>query len=160
MAKRQEDRRSVDAVVTDIIRANGWEAQLEMYSLFSRWVELVSREAADHARPVRIDRGCLWLEVENSAWMTQLQYEKYAILDALNAVLRLGRIREIRMALPKKEQEFIPMQRPAPRVVYAPPPPEEVERFRQKLAGVIEDDACRESLEYFWYLSQACQRSD
>ncbi len=160
MDRRKRDARSVDAVVADIIRANGWEAQLEMYSLFARWTELVSAEVAAHAKPVRIDRDCLWMEVENSAWMAQFQYEKYAILDALNAVLRLGRLRDIKMALPKKERKFVPMKRPAPRVSYKPPSREETESFRKKLVGVIADDACRESLEHFWYLSHACKREE
>ncbi len=160
MNSRKRDARSVDTVVADIIRANGWEVQLEMYSLFGRWVDLVSTEVSAHSRPVRIDRDCLWLEVENSAWMTQFQYEKYGILDILNAALRLGRLRDLKMTLPKKERVFMPMKRPAPRVTYKPPSEEETERFHKKLVGVITDDACRESLEYFWYLSHACRRED
>ncbi len=160
MERQKGDTRSVDTVIADLIRANGWETQLEMYSLFSRWTELVSEAVGAHSQPVRIDRSCLWLEVENSAWMAQFQYEKYAIMDALNAVLRLGRIRDVKMALPKKGRVFTPLKPPLPKIVYSPPPEEEIKQFRQRLDGVIEDDACRESLEHFWYLSHACRRLD
>ncbi len=161
MKDRDEDVRTVDEIVAELIRANGWEKQLELYSLFPRWPELVSEDAGEHSRPVRIDRDILWLEVENSAWMTHFQYEKYEMLDAVNAILRIGRIRDIKMALPKKEQSFVPIGKDrGPTVVYSPPSPKEIELFQKKLDGLIEDDACRESLEHFWYLAHACKRSE
>lgn len=161
MKEKKNSGVPVDEIVADLIEKNGWEKQLEMYSLFSRWEELVSKELHEHCRPVRINRDILWLEVDNSAWMAQLGYQKYAILDTLNSVLRLGCIREIKMALSKKEAEFSPVKsRSGPRVVYEPPPVEEIARFRKKIHGVIKDDACREGLEEFWYLAQACHRLD
>lgn len=161
MENRQIDTRTVDTVVADIVQRNGWEKQLEMYSVFIRWETLVSADIWHHCRPVRIDRDILWLEVENSGWMAQLQYEKYGMLEAVNAILRLGRFRDIKMALPKTEQGFVlPRRTSGPRVVYDPPTEEEIAVFRQKLDGLIDDDACREGLEEFWYLAHACRRLD
>lgn len=156
---REVDQRSVDEVVADLIGKNGWEKQLDLYSIFRRWAELVPEEIAEHCWPGRIDRDVLWLEVENSAWMTELQYQRYELLEKVNSILTLGRIRDIKMALPKKDGGDVYGNRSSgTRVVFVPPSEEAVGAFDEMAAAHIHDKECRESLKYFWYLAQACKR--
>ncbi len=157
--KREPDNRSTTEILRALIRANGWEKQLDLYSIFPQWEELVGENIAMHAKPVKIERDTLWLEVENSSWLTELQYSTYDILEGVNSRLTLGRIRDIKMALPRKGEVFIPPQKPQIEVEFIPPDEESAAEYREK-ADTISDELCRESLFSFWYIAQSCRRSD
>ncbi len=141
----------VENIVRRLVRINRWEKQLELYSIFLLWEQLVAEEISEHAKPVRIDRDVLWLEVENSSWMTEFQYRRVEIEDGVNSRLISGRIREVRMALPKKGKTFTPRSPLRPQVVEGIPPSEEEHAAFCALAESIEDTACRESLISCWY---------
>ncbi len=145
VCKGKNNKRKIAQFLPSIMRQKGWEKQLDMHSVFERWGELVSEDAAEHARPVKIERGVLWLEVENSAWLSQLQYEKLEMLDSLNNSLVLGRFTDIKMILIKKG-EVNPFARPAPGpdVYFETPDRQKIDSFRSQIE-VIEDEGCRES---------------
>ena len=160
MNEREEDKRSVDDILQGLIRINGWQKQLDLYSIFSKWSELVAGDISEHARPVKIERDVLWLEVENSSWMAEFSYYKLDILERVNDSLSLGRIRDVKMALPKKGRRFIPAK-PAtgPKVIFESLDPELVEAFERKTSFIADED-CRQSLMNFWYIANACKRLD
>ena len=76
---------AVADILPSLVRQNGWEVQLDLHSVFGNWVELVDPETAGHCRPLKIRQGILWLEVENSAWLQQLRFQKYQLLETINA---------------------------------------------------------------------------
>lgn len=43
-------------------------------TVFSRWTELVGEAVAAHVTPVRLDGDTLVVEVDDSAWATQLKF--------------------------------------------------------------------------------------
>jgi hypothetical protein len=161
MMKKPSGSKPLGRVLPSMVEDQGWAKQLDLHAIFPRWPDLVGPEIRDHARPLKIDREVLWLEVENSSWLSQLQYSKLEILDAVNKILRLGRIRDVRMILPKKTEKnpYYEGPPPGPVIRYETPPSEEVERF-QLQAETIKDDACREALVQFWYLATACKRDE
>ena len=71
--KGQETAGSGADMLPQLIARRGWETQLDLHSVFPNWREIVDPETAGHCRPLKIRRGVLWLEVENSAWLQQLQ---------------------------------------------------------------------------------------
>jgi hypothetical protein len=139
-----------------LVHDKGWEKQLDLHTIFLEWQKRATEEVAEHAQPLKIERGVLWLEVENSSWMQQLQYQKLELLDRLNGFLRVARLKDIRMVLPKGGSK----QPVAPKdagISFVRPSKEKIAAF-QKQVECITDEKCREALMQFWYLSQACKR--
>lgn len=144
------------ALLPNLVRDRGWEIQLDMHSVFARWPEVVDETTAAHARPQKIVRGVLWVEVENSAWLQQLQYQRHVLLESINGFLEKSQIQEIRLTLPEKPDK--PVEEKGA-VRFAAPQAAEIESFEQQIA-FIDDADCRQALMRFWYLTRACQRDD
>jgi len=148
---------SISKLLPTLVKDRGWEKQLDLYSIFDKWNEIIGEEISEYAKPLKIERGVLWLEVENSSWLQQFQYQKLDFLEALNSFLRLTRLKDIKMVLPKgspkKSQEKISQT-----VTFVQPDEEKIAAFRRQIE-TISDEKCREALMQFWYLSQACKRT-
>lgn len=144
-------------LVPGVVRDHGWEKQLDLHSIFPRWRELLGDDVADHSRPLKVERGVLWVEVENSSWLQQMQYMKLELLDLLNEALKLTRFKDLKMVLPKGKWQ--PEEKEDARISFVRPSDEDVAAFREQV-GCIADEECRESLMQFWYLAHACRRSD
>lgn len=151
---KKEKEKIVSALLPGIIRDRGWQRQMNLHSIFPNWKDIVEQDAGDHAAPLKIVKGVLWLEVENSAWLQQLQFRKVMLLEAVNGFLKNTSIRDIRFVLPRDSEKA---GREEPKIRFVAPPPEEVKAFEKQVA-FIEDDKVRESLIRFWYLSKACIR--
>jgi hypothetical protein len=141
-------------VLPEVSRHQGWNVKLDMHSFFPKWQDIVGEEVAGCSKPLKIVKDTLWLEVENSTWMQQLQFEKLRILEAINVTLKISRIRDIRFVLPRDHEdggkERIPVLR------YIPPDTEELQEF-EKQASIIEDEASRNALVRLWYLAKSCK---
>ncbi|MCK5515717.1 MAG: DUF721 domain-containing protein [Desulfobulbaceae bacterium] len=151
---KKKKAKVIAGVLPTLMRERGWEKQLDLHSIFPRWPELAGKEVSDHAQPLKIVRGTLWLEVENSSWLQHLQYQKFELLDILNQSLRMSRLSDIKMVLPVKKKES--GQRPGRSVSFVSPDEKKIAAFEQQLS-CIADEKCREALMQFWYLSQACK---
>lgn len=151
----------ISRLLPDLMQDKGWEKQLDLHSIFPRWRELVGEEVDTHAQPLKIEKDVLWLEVENSSWLQQLQYQKLELLDTLNGCFRLSRLRDIKMVLPKGSvgKTSKSDQQPVPIIEFVKPNDEEVAAF-QRQVECIADEKCREALMQFWYLAQACKRKN
>ncbi len=151
---KKKEEKVIAGVLPTLMRERGWEKQLDLHSIFPRWQELVGKEVSDHAQPLKIVRGTLWLEVENSSWLQHLQYQKIELLDVLNQSLRLTRLSDIKMALPTGKKKSA--EEPDYSVSFVRPDEKKIAAFEQQLSCVA-DEKCREALMQFWYLSQACK---
>jgi len=161
VSKKQKDKEKIARFLPAILKQRGWEKQLDLHSIFDRWPDLVSEDAGEHASPLKIERGVLWLEVENSSWLAQLQYEKFEMLDNLNDFLSLGRLSDIKMVLPKKKDKnpYEDGAKSGPAVKFERPSDDKISSFREQVS-CIDDEECREALMQFWYLANACKRSE
>ncbi|WP_228855692.1 DciA family protein [Desulfomarina profundi] len=151
---KKKKARSLAGLLPELVREQGWEKQLDLYSIFPRWRELVGQEIYTYVRPLKIVRNVLWIEVENSSWLQQMQFEKMQLLDVLNQALRLNRLDDIKMVLPvgEKSDEKTSIQS----VTFVKPDKEEVAAFERQVS-IIADEKCRDALMQFWYLSRACR---
>ena len=156
MDRRTKDNKqqAMAAILPGIIRDRGWEVQLDMHSIFISWRQVVDDDTAAHGRPLKISAGVLWVEVENSAWLQQIQFRKTMLLESINRTLTQSKIKNIRFVLPRDDDK--PKQ-PESRIKFVPPPPEEVRRFEEHVAFIADQEA-REALVRLWYLSKACIR--
>ncbi len=157
--KRNSRGSLISQVLPALMQDKGWEKQLDLYSIFPRWQELLGEEVSLHAQPLKIEREVLWLEVENSSWLQQLQYQKLELLDTLNSCFRLSRLKDIKMILPKGSGDKTAKsdRKVAPEIEFIKPSEEKIAAF-QRQVEVIADEKCREALMQFWYLAQACKR--
>lgn len=156
MAKKKYTRyTSIAGVLPEVTRHQGWAAKLDMHSFFPKWTEIVDDEVAECSRPLKIVKDVLWLEVESSTWMQQLQFEKVRILEAVNATLKISRLKDIKFVLAKGGEKTGGYE--LPELSYEPPDPGELKKFEEQVS-VIEDDSIRDSLVRLWYLAKACKR--
>ena len=144
---------SVSTLLSRITNEQGWRLQLDTHSLFLHWDKLVDKTTSTHARPLKIVGNVLWLEVANSAWMQQLQFQKIQLLEIVNKSLRLSRLEDIRFTLSDNKPET----RNKPTVHFIQPSLAAQDSFQKQIAG-IEDEKIREALMSFWYQSHSCQR--
>ncbi len=145
---------SVSTLLSRITNEQGWRQQLDTHSLFLHWDKLVDKTTSTHARPLKIVNNVLWLEIANSAWMQQLQFQKVQLLEIVNNSLRLSRLEDIRFVLTNSDQT---VERNKQTVHFIQPSPAAQESFQKQIAG-IEDEEIRESLMSLWYQSHSCQR--
>jgi predicted nucleic acid-binding Zn ribbon protein len=157
MRKRsyQHRNQSLAATFAGIIRDKDWEKKFDQHRVFPIWSEIVDPETAAHARPVKVVNDVLWVEVDNSAWVQQLQFTKLDLLDRLNDHLRVSYFTDIRFTVGESVRSEEPARKPALRVV--PPSEEEIESFRNQLE-FIEDEEIKEAMTRLWYVSQAVRR--
>ncbi|HWP67031.1 MAG TPA: DUF721 domain-containing protein [Candidatus Limnocylindria bacterium] len=64
-------------------------AELANYPIWAEWESLVGAAIARHARPRRLRRGVLVIDVDGPDWMHELHFMKRELQARLNA--RLGR---------------------------------------------------------------------
>ena len=152
---RKTDR--ISAGLPEIMRDKGWEQKLDQHRVFIDWQSLVDETTAAHSQPLKVVKDVLWLEVENSSWMQQLQYQKFFLLQTLNEYLKISRFSDIRFVVEEKKKEAVVKKEKSIRFV--PPSTADVERFKEQIS-FIEDEQIRESLMRLWYLSQACRKGE
>ncbi|SHO51418.1 DUF721 domain-containing protein [Desulfopila aestuarii] len=153
---RENKQKRMAAILPGVLRDRGWQAQMELHSIFLQWAKVVDETVSAHAQPLKIVKGTLWVEVENSAWLQQLQYQKVSVLKSINDFFQEKKISDIRFVLPQLSGQEPPKEH---KVRFAAPPPEELKRFEEQAAS-IEDEATRNALVRFWYLSKACIREE
>lgn len=155
MAKQNDSLLALNGLIPRLLQQRGWEEQLDLHSIFVDWQELLESDIADHCRPLKIVKKVLWVEVENSAWLQQLQFQTILLLDILNSSLRLSKLKGLRFCVEEKKQHIA--DEPESSLSYVQPPAKDVANFEQQ-AEIIPDKEVREALVRFWYLSQACKK--
>jgi len=155
MKKNSNQLQGLENLLPQLSQQRGWEEQLDLHSIFVRWHELVDSEMAEHCQPLKIVKKVLWLEVENSAWLQQLQFQTVLLLDILNKSLRLSKLKGLRFCVAEKER--CKEEKNEPSLRYVQPPARDIAAFKQQ-AGSISDKDARDALVRFWYLSRACRK--
>ena len=74
-------------------------SELASFPIWTDWADVVGTAIARHARPRRLRRGVLVIEVEGAEWMHELQYLKQDLRVRLNERLGRAAIREIFLVL-------------------------------------------------------------
>ncbi len=154
--KKSDNDNTISGVLPRLSRNMGWQKQLDLHSIFINWKEIVGEDFKDHAEPQKVERGVLWLEVENSSWLQHFQFAKMELIESLNRRLKLNSIKDIKMVLPKGEVKKN-LEKPGPVVTFVRPSAAKISAF-QRQVECIADEKCREALMQFWYLAEACKR--
>ncbi len=150
------DSSALSTTFAGLIRDREWEQKFDQHRIFPEWKNLVDEETAAYSRPLKVVKDILWLEVENSAWVQQLQFKKIMLLETLNSYLAISYFSDIRFTV--KQTKKIKAKPAGQQVHFVPPSAEEIEQFKKQLE-FIDDEDIKESMTRLWYLSHACKRS-
>jgi len=138
----------ISSVLDDTLRRLGLEAKVKQHQVFSLWSEVVGPKICHHAQPIHVRGGRLFVAVEDSMWLHQLNFLKHQILMELNRkldkaaiyeiILRVGEVRPL-LGQPKDGDPF-------------PCRPQEELGAQQKervraILSPIKDQGCQEVLQ-------------
>ena len=96
------DPQLLDATIGRLVAERGWQEDVRVHGVFSRWAAIVGTEVARHARPVGFDRGDpgaaggrLTVQTDSTAWATQVRLLAATLVRRLNEELGDGTIRVV-----------------------------------------------------------------
>jgi len=100
--------RHIKEILEALFRHAGIEQQIQASQALVCWSAVAGEEIAEHSRAATVERGTLFVEVENSVWMHRLQTQISDLKSRLNRELqerdpKSEPIREIRFRLWKDE---------------------------------------------------------
>ncbi len=82
-------------LVDKLLQGLGLDERLHQYKALIIWNDVVGPQIASRTRPVRIREGILEINVDQPAWMQQLQLMKPKILAQLNDKLGKATIKDL-----------------------------------------------------------------
>ncbi|MDF1615591.1 DUF721 domain-containing protein [Desulfurivibrio dismutans] len=149
-------------MLTGLAGNRNWRSRLAQHQVFLFWAQVVGEETAAVCRPEVIRDSVLWVRVADPVWGQQLQYEKNAIMEAVNRRLPGERqLTGLRFRFDPalaheldREQQAQPQPPPSPRAI----DPDREARFKEIIAG-IEDSQARANLLRLWRHSEKGGRS-
>ncbi len=80
--------KNLGSILGGFYQQRNWNRRLELHQVFVFWEQVVGKEIARRALPQEIKKGVLWVNVTDNIWMNQLQFEKYNLLEKINAKLK------------------------------------------------------------------------
>ena len=81
--------------LTELCRRWGIETKVKEYLAMSRWPQVVGEKIAREAKPIGIEKGKLFVQVDNSSWRNELTFIKKDIVDKLNQAVGTPVIRDV-----------------------------------------------------------------
>ena len=145
-------------LLNSLIQKKGWKKQISRNRVFLLWDRIVGEDIAVHAQPFVVRGKTLWLNVSDSVWMQQLQFQKMTILERIKQVLPGSSITDIRFQIDTSLGRSRPEQQ-LPEPQSTPPDPQKKEKF-DKMISTLKDEEMRQAMEHLWLkLEQARRRS-
>lgn len=94
-----EYQNPLSTVVEKTFKGMGLQERFNEEQVFEAWSTVVNSFVADHARPVSLERGVLYIQVLHSAIHYELERMKGQILAKMQAEFGSHRIRDVRFRL-------------------------------------------------------------
>jgi len=126
-----------------------WGNQQHLFPLARHWPEVVGQEYAGRSMPAWFRRNVLWVYVQGSVWMQQMQLVKPELLAGINAFLkpRRAEVEDLRWQHQPSDMLDVPVQK------YVPPPlrvdPGAEREFRVMVENIA-DPGTRRALYNLW----------
>jgi predicted nucleic acid-binding Zn ribbon protein len=89
------DPQPLDATVTRLVRDQGWETDLRVHGVFTRWAAVVGQEVAAHVTPESYADGRLVVRTDSTAWATEMKLLAGNLVHRLNQDLGDGTVEVI-----------------------------------------------------------------
>jgi len=81
------DPQTMDATLGRFVSEQGWETELRVHGVFSRWEAIVGRDVGQHVMPESFADGRLVVRTDSTAWATQMKLLAPDVVRRLNEVL-------------------------------------------------------------------------
>ncbi|MET0838017.1 MAG: DciA family protein [Marmoricola sp.] len=95
------DPQTLDTTLGRFVSEQGWDTELRVHGVFSRWEAIVGREVAQHVTPESFADGRLLVRTDSTAWATQMKLLAPEVVRRLNEVLGDETVRVIEAAGPR-----------------------------------------------------------
>ncbi len=95
------DPQTLDASLGRFVSDQGWETELRVHGVFTRWEALVGREVGQHALPESYTDGRLVVRTDSTAWATQMKLLAGTVVRRLNEELGDGTVQVIDVVGPR-----------------------------------------------------------
>jgi predicted nucleic acid-binding Zn ribbon protein len=89
------DPQPLDAMVSRLVRDQGWETDLRVHGVFTRWAAVVGQEVAAHVTPESYADGRLVVRTDSTAWATEMKLLAGNLVHRLNQDLGDGTVEVI-----------------------------------------------------------------
>lgn len=86
------DPQLLDSTIGRLIAAQGWDTDVRVHGVFSRWEHLVGPEVAQHCHPEAFAEGKLGVRTDSTAWATEMRLLAPTVLRRLNEELGDGTV--------------------------------------------------------------------
>lgn len=165
MAKK-DTIKNLGGILGGLLQQRSWNRRLHLHQVFLFWEAVVGLEISKHAKPHLMKGDVLWVNVSDSVWMQQLQYEKQNLLDQINRRLQRLLPRELAAESDSEKIQIAdirfhlgsdadnsgdspPEREPAPAVV----DPDRLARIEHALQSLGDKDLA-ESLKRVWLANE------
>jgi predicted nucleic acid-binding Zn ribbon protein len=93
----ERDPQLLDTTIGRLISDQGWDTDVRVHGVFTRWEVVVGREVAQHCRPESFDQaaesgGKLVVRTDSTAWATQMRLLAPTVVRRLNEELGDGTV--------------------------------------------------------------------
>ena len=109
----------VSSLLQQMLGQAGIGEQITRHQAWLVWDQLVGETIAARARPLKLRKGVLEVQVDHPVWMQQLQMMKPQILEKINTRLPNSGITDIYLRQTRGTQTYRPIK---PRQTAEPPP--------------------------------------
>ena len=92
---------SISDVLSKTLKKMNIEGPLKKYSIWNYWEEIVGKQVATKAQPIRVQEKTLVVAVVSHTWMTELTHMKTMILKKIKEKIEGCPINNIRFELDK-----------------------------------------------------------
>jgi predicted nucleic acid-binding Zn ribbon protein len=89
------DPQTMDATLGRFVSEQGWETELRVHGVFSRWEAIVGHDVGQHVSPESFAEGRLVVRTDSTAWATQMKLLAPDVVRRLNEVLGDGTVEAI-----------------------------------------------------------------
>ncbi|MCK9555050.1 DUF721 domain-containing protein [bacterium] len=87
-------------IVRDVLKDLDLEKRLDEATVFEKWDDIVGKEISKHAFPDKVYKNVLYIKVDNSAWMAELNtFFKAKMLSSLKKHTGLKKIKDIKFRI-------------------------------------------------------------
>ncbi|HET8603643.1 MAG TPA: DciA family protein [Marmoricola sp.] len=95
------DPQTLDASLGRFVADQGWETELRVHGVFTRWEALVGRDVGQHVTPESYADGRLVVRTDSTAWATQMKLLAGSVVRRLNEELGDGTVQVIDVVGPR-----------------------------------------------------------
>lgn len=95
------DPQTLDVTLGRFVSDQGWETELRVHGVFTRWESVVGREVGQHVTPESYADGRLVVRTDSTAWATQMKLLAATVVRRLNEVLGDGTVQVIDVVGPR-----------------------------------------------------------